>query len=141
MWKTISDPAPEATWDLWYHDSFDAACPRRIEVSGKGLLTGLTELWSRYLRETVQSNGREGFSRFNLWWQQERRSITIVGDLTGAVHLKTWVFSTPKGNRGLLHAIALAHCHLILAGRTSAPLLDAASLAADEQEFQFHMLQ
>lgn len=138
--KTLFDPAPDAEWDLWYQDNFDYECPRQIEASGVGLLKGLTELWARYLRETVQANGQKGFSQFNLWWKQESRSIEIVGDWRGAVRLRTWIVGKHGGNQDLLMQVALTHCHLILAGQTSEPILEEAGTVVNRQEFERQLL-
>lgn len=142
--KIWPDPAPEAEWDLWYQDNFDYECPRQIEMSGVGLANGLTELWTRHLRETVQPDGQRGFSRFNVWWRQERRSIEIVGDWSGAVRLRTWVLGKNarifkrygKAKYRLLMRVAITHGYLLLAGQTSMPILEAAKTAGGRQDFE-----
>ena len=77
--------ASEAEWEVWYQDTFDRECPRQVEVAGRGLVEGLIQLWARHLFETVQADGQRGFSRFNLWWKQERRSVVVVGEWEGEV--------------------------------------------------------
>lgn len=140
---SIPDPAPDTKWQVWYEDTFDHECPRRIDISGRGLVWGLTELWARHLYETVQANGRRGFSRFNLWWAS--RSIEIAGDWQGAVRLRHWVFGEKtrirqgyieSGDTGLLIKIAAAHAHLVSAGQSSEPILSTAMAAADRRDFE-----
>ena len=124
----IRDPASEATWELWYQDLFDRECPRKVEVSGTGLVQGLAELWARHLFETVQANGQKGFSHFNLWWLQKQKSTEIIGDWQGMVRLRRWIFGSQRtanrgylgnGDQALLMEIALAHSNLMLAGQSS----------------------
>ena len=61
MWKLFRtsppDPAPEAEWQVWYQDTFDRECPPSVDVRGRGLVSGLTELWARHLFETVRPGG------------------------------------------------------------------------------------
>jgi hypothetical protein len=143
----MSDPAPKAEWQVWYQDTFDRECPRQVEVAGLGLVKGLTELWARHLFENVpvQAGGFRGFSRFNLWWQQERKSVEIVGDWDGAVRLRGWVYGEKlrthpryreKADKRLLKAVAVAHGHLLLAGQSSEPLLAAAKDSEDRRDFE-----
>lgn len=147
--KILTDPAPEAEWDLWYQDNFDYECPRRIQLSGKGLVKGLIELWTHHLRETIQPDGQRSFSRFNLWWKRERRSIEIVGDWSGAIRLRTWVLEEQprifrrfaKTNRHLFTQVAITHCYLLLVGKTSAPVLEAAKTAHDRRDFEQQLLE
>jgi hypothetical protein len=142
------DLAPEAEWQIWYQDMFDRECPRQIEISGQGLVNGLVELWAHHLFETVQANGREGFSRFNLWWKQRGQSIEIIGGRAGLARLKGWVFGTQQGtnkntiqegNRKLLKKVAVVHSHLMLTGHTSEAILTAAGTAADQQDFEVQL--
>ena len=76
-YSDITDPAPDAEWEVWYQDLFDRECPRQVEVSGRGLAAGLSELWARHLFETVGVDGQKGFSRFNLWWKQPKKSVMV----------------------------------------------------------------
>ncbi len=137
------DPAPDAEWQVWYEDTFDRECPRRVDVSGRGLVRGLAELWARHLCETVTVQGSRGFSRFNLWWTGG--GIDIAGNWEGATRLRRWVFGAKKHIRSgyvaeadadLLAQLAITHAHLILAGQSCAPILEAAAAAADRQDFQ-----
>lgn len=147
MNSTVSDPAPDVKWQVWYEDTFDRDCPRRVEASGRGLAQGLTELWARYLRETVQANSSRGFARFNLWWAS--RSIQIDGDWQGAVRLRRWVFAEVHTHRGyvesgdtrLLFQIAAAHARLVLDGQSSKPILSTAAAAADRQDFEQWLIE
>jgi hypothetical protein len=140
--QTIPDPDPEAEWQVWYQDMFDRECPRSVEVSGRGLVKGLVELWARHLGETIRPNGSEGFSRFNLWCAP--RSVKIAGNREGAVRLREWVFSEGhvqgstlcQGGRQLLDRIAAVHAHLIVAGQSSEPILEAAAAAQDRRDFE-----
>jgi hypothetical protein len=140
---TDLDPVPDAEWQVWYEDTFDRACPRRIDASGRGLVRGLAELWARHLCETVQADGSRGFSRFNLWWAP--RSIQIAGDWQGAARLRHWVFGeqthirqgyVESGDTDLLRQLAAAHAHLVLAGQSSELILLAAMAAADRPDFK-----
>lgn len=137
------DPAPDAEWQVWYEDTFDRECPRRVDVSGRGLARGLAELWARHLCETVTAQGSRGFSRFNLWWTGG--GIEIAGSWEGATRLRKWVFGA-KGHirsgyvagadAALLSQLAVTHAHLTLAGQSCAPILEAAAEAADRQDLQ-----
>jgi hypothetical protein len=143
------DPAAGATWELWYQDLFDRECPRKVEISGQGLVQGLAELWARHLFETVQADGQKGFSRFNLWWQQKQKSIEIRGAWQGMVRLRGWVFGSQRtttrgylgdGDQALLMEIALAHSYLVLAGQSSEAILTAAQNLTRREVFQEQLL-
>jgi hypothetical protein len=138
------DPAPNARWEIWHQDTFDRNVPRAREASGCGLQSGLVELWSRHLREGVDREGRATFSRFNLWWPQASRSVTITGDRTGTARLRRWlgIGRVTDGSpdeaqppRQLLRRVVHTHCRLLLTGRDSAPILDLARSAADPAAF------
>ena len=138
--QSTADPAPEAEWQVWYEDMFDREAPRSVEASGRGLVKGLVELWTRHLRETVRPDGKKGFSRFNLWWTP--RSVDIVGDWEGAVRLRGWVFGTQgKDNRSLLNRVAAVHAHLIVAGQSSQAILETAVAAQDLQDFEARLVR
>lgn len=131
--------ATEAVWEIWYQDTFDRECPRQVEIAGHGLVAGLIELWARYLHETVQADGREGFSRFNLWWKQESKSIEIVGEWAGAVRLRGWLYGDQRqADRKdiLLQGIAIAHQEQILKGETSEKILAAARELENREAFE-----
>ena len=143
--QIVPDPAPEAEWQIWYQDMFDRECPRQVEVSGQGLVSGLIELWAHYLFETVQPDGREGFSRFNLWWKQRGRSVEIIGGKAGLARLKGWAFGDQQrtnkstiqgGNRKLLKKVAVTHSHLVLTDQTSEAILATAEAAANQKDFE-----
>jgi hypothetical protein len=142
--------APEAEWEIWYQDSFDWECPRQVDLAGRGLVQGLVELWARHLFETVQPDGRRGFSRFNLWWKQGGRSLAIAGEWAGLVRLRQWVFGSRQhaargyvqaGDKKLLLALAAAHCRLVMADQTSEAILAAASTAASRQDLETQLLR
>ncbi len=82
----ITDPAPDAEWDVWYQDLFDRDTPRQVEVSVWGLVTGLAELWARHLFETIEVDGQKGFSHFNLWWYITTSAIGILQPLMKINH-------------------------------------------------------
>ena len=141
----LIDPAPEAEWQVWYEDTFDRECPRQVEIAGRGLANGLVELWARHLFETVQADGQEGFSRFDLWWKQKEQSIQIVGEWEGSTRLREWVFGDKRqahaeyvqeGDRDLLMTLAIAHGNLVLDGRTSEAILAEAKAASSRKEFK-----
>ena len=147
--SVYSDPAPVAVWELWYQDLFDRDCPRKVEASGQGLVQGLAELWARHLFETVQADGQKGFSRFNLWWRQQQKSVEINGDWQGMVRLRWWVFGNKRtascgylddGDRELLRDVALAHSYLTMVGQTSEPILIAAQNCASREIFQEQLI-
>jgi hypothetical protein len=144
----LIDPVPDAEWEIWYQDTFDRECPRQVEIAGLGLVKGLIELWSRHLFETVQANGRKGFSRFNLWWKQEGRSIEVVGEWVGSTRLREWVFGDKQhaytgyeeGDKELLMKVAVTHSNLVLAGQTSEAILLAARASASREDFEARLL-
>jgi hypothetical protein len=138
------NPASEATWELWYQDLFDRECPRKVEMSGTGLVQGLAETWARHLFETVQADGQKGFSHFNLWWLQKQKSIEIIGNWEGMVRLRRWVFGSQRtanrdylgdGDQALLMEIALAHCYMLLSGKSSEAILKLAQKCANRDDF------
>ena len=142
---TAGDTAPDAVWEIWYQDTFDRKCPRRVEVSGRGLTAGLAELWARHLFETVRPDGKKGFSRFNLWWTQERRSVRITGQWAGVVRLRRWVFGERReirrgyvaaADKVLLRRVAAIHGHLLRSDRTSEEILAAAASCTNRQDFE-----
>jgi len=133
----------EAEWQVWYRDTFDRECPPRVEASGRNIVQGLVELWAHFLFETVRPDGRQGFSRFHLWWQHTQ--ISIKGDWEGATRLRAWVFGTQEhstkgyikaGNVRLLEKVARAHAQLIGVNQSSEAILAAAVAAADRQDFE-----
>ncbi|MBN1997877.1 hypothetical protein JW935_10020 [candidate division KSB1 bacterium] len=141
----VSNPAPDMQWELWYQDVFDRECPRRVEVIGRGLMLGLTELWARHLFETVQADGEKGFSRFNLWCTKEEKSIKVTGTWGGMVRLRKWIFGDKRnvyknfieeGDEGLLVKIARVHSLLVLAGQTSEGILKAAENCTSCEDFE-----
>jgi hypothetical protein len=144
--RFLVDAAPEAEWEVWYEDTFDRETPRQVETSGEGLAAGLVELWDRHLFETVQREGGRGFSRFNLWWKQEARSIQVVGNWDGMVKLRGWVFGNARrpgrgkllGGRGraLLMSLGAAHSCLAVGGQTSQVILDEALASEDRSDFE-----
>ena len=141
----LPDAAPKAEWKVWYQDTFDRSTPRRVEAAGQGLTAGLVELWARHLFETVRADGARGFSRFNLWWMPESRSVKVVGPGSGMVRLRAWIFGEQRQTRRgyvaaadkrLLTRVAALHGHLLLAGQTSEPILAAAATSADCRAFE-----
>jgi hypothetical protein len=143
------DPAPEAEWQVWYQDTFDRECPRQVEVAGRGLAKGLIELWARHLFEKVRTDGKKGFSRFNLWWKQKGQSIEVVGEWEGATRVRAWVFGekqrsykgyVQEGDEKLLSKVAATHAALALACQTSEIILAAARIAINRKDFEARLL-
>jgi hypothetical protein len=144
-----TDKISKLGWKVWYRDTFDHECPRRVEIAGQDLVKGLTELWARHLFETVQASGQKGFSHFNLWWEQREQSIEIVGDWEGQIRLRKWVFGDKQtarhgyvraGDKKLLARIAEAHSKLLLAGQSSEAILTAARAASSRKDFEARLL-
>lgn len=138
-----SDPVPHAQWEVLYWDMFDREAPPTIDTKGRGLARGLMELWARFLGETVQPSGRQGFSRFTFKW--DRGPVGISGSSEGATRLRGWAFGDKerftKGYVGesdafLLQMVATAHAYLLLDGASSEAILEAAQVAADRGEFE-----
>ena len=135
---------------LWYQDVFDRECPRQIEVKGQGLKQGLAELWARHLFETVGVSGQKGFSRFDLWWEEQQKSITVIGDWNGMVRLRSWIFGGKQtarkgylqdGDTRLIMQVARIHSRLILAGQTSEPILTLAANLDKRAKFERQLLE
>ena len=133
-----------AEWEIWYQDNFDLECPRQMELSGRGLIKGLIELWARHLYETIQPSGFIGFSRFNLWWKQRVCSISIVGEKAGQIKLRQWVYGERRSNylgcmfvadKDLLQVIAEIHSKLIISGQSSETIVAEALLSNNTEEF------
>jgi hypothetical protein len=145
--QLLRDPGPEAEWQVWYRDTFDRECPPGVDVSGRGLVRGLMELWARNLFETVRPGGSKGFSRFHLWW--EGTHTDIEGNWEGAVRLREWVFGTKKhshkgyieeGDARLLEKIAVIHANLALADQSCQQVLATAAAAVDRRVFEVQLL-
>jgi hypothetical protein len=135
--------AYQAQWEVWYRDTFDRECPPSIDVSGKGLVQGLTELWARHLFETIRPGGMTGFSHFHLRW--EEGFVNIEGDRQGAYRLREWIFGSKKhtrkgyiaaGDARLLNKLSATHAALLLSGRSSQPILALAAAAKNRKEFE-----
>jgi hypothetical protein len=133
---------PDEEWVIWYVDTFDRDFPPRSEVSGRGLVKGLTQLWARHLFESVRPDGQSGFSSFHLKWKHGR--VEIDGDREGAKRLRGWMFgkkeSSYKGyaaeaEPALLKKVAVAHARLIERGQKAEQLLAVARAATDGADF------
>lgn len=128
-------PRSVMPWKVWYIDTFDTECPPQCEAEGRGLADGLVDLWTRYLDETVQSDGGEGFSIFYL--VSGLMTVRIKADPPeGAARVREWVFATSEADAALLRQIAEAHAALCEAGNSAAPILEAAVASADRGEFE-----
>ena len=134
----LPDPAPDAAWEVWYRDMFDRETPLLLDVRGRGLLEGVTELWARILFETVRPGGVKGFSRFHLRWDR-KPAVQVEGSWEGATRLREWVFGTREhtsqgyvaaGDAQLLERVAFTNATLLLAGQSAEPILAAAAMAA-----------
>lgn len=144
-WQGQSTPGEmyiNEEWVIWYVDTFDRDFPPRSEVSGRGLVKGLTQLWARHLFETVRPDGQSGFSTFHLKWGQGR--VEIDGDREGAKRLRGWMFgkkeSSYKGyvaeaDPALLNKVAVAHAHLIERRQKAEHILAVAREAIDDADF------
>lgn len=139
---TPAELYPDEEWVIWYVDTFDRDFPPRSEVSGRGLVKGLTQLWARHLFETVRPDGQSGFSTFHLKWRQER--VEINGDREGGRRLRGWMFgkkeSSYKGyaaeaEPALLKRVAVAHARLIERGQKAEQILATAREAKDGADF------
>jgi hypothetical protein len=143
-----ADPAPDLAWEVWYRDTFDDECPRQCEIKGAGLVHGLTELWARYLCDTVRTGGGYGFCDFHLRLCLAEIGITVKGPWEGAVRLRQWIFGDKEytgrtcvnedGAR-LLESIAVTHAFLHLTGKSSQSILEAALSAATREAFEDHL--
>ena len=131
-------------WEVWYRDTFDLEAPPSVDLSGRGLDKGLTELWARHLFE-----GLDGFSRFWLRHREPPVTVVIDGDVAGARRLRVWVFGTKTtSERGyvgeadpvLLPAIVATHLALLRAGESSAGILATAAGAEDRDAFHRWLL-
>lgn len=138
------DPFPEAEWEVWYRDTFDRECPPSVDVRGRGLTSGLVELWARHLFETVRPGGAQGFSRFHLRWG-EAMFAHVEGSWAGATRLREWVFGAKahtrrgyvkEGDAGLLEKVAITHARLIVNRQPADQILEAAADAQDRPDFE-----
>ena len=137
-----SDPYPAEEWEIWYTDTFDRDAPATIDVRGRGLVSGLAELWARHCFETVTAEGKQSFSNFRLRW--ERGTVTISGDWEGAKRLRHWLFGNKESayqgyaaeaDASLLAAIAQAHARLIQSGHSAEQIVALAVIATDPEDF------
>ncbi|HSF80056.1 MAG TPA: hypothetical protein VLA49_02415 [Anaerolineales bacterium] len=139
-------PHPREQWAVWYRDTFDRQAPARVDVQGQGLVQGLAELWARYLFETVQAGGQQGFSHFHLEWKHG--NVYLEGDWQGARRLRYWLFGetghTYKGyvqeaEPELLERIAFTHAYLIDREQASQQILTSAVVARDVEDFAIRL--
>jgi hypothetical protein len=150
------DPRPAWQWEVIYSDRFDREMPPTVEVTGRGLVPGLAELWARFLFETVQtaSSNRDGvlekipsrgFSEFML--SNNKLHLEIAGSLVGAHRLKRWVFEAPDATIGILananatrlRALAEAHARAGSIESAALAILDAAE-ATPDGDFEHQLL-
>ena len=145
QYSGVFDPAPDAEWELWYEDVFDKECPRQVEAVGRGLLAGLAELWARHLFETVRVDGQRGFSRFNLWWKQQGKSVEVVGEWDAMIRLRKWIFGNKRqaykshveeSDKELLMTVARAHGCLLLDGQTSERIFTLVESCMNRENFE-----
>jgi|SRR5687768_6766348 len=139
---TAGEPYPEEEWVVWYVDTFDRDLPPSSEVSGRGLVKGLEQLWARHLFETVRPDGQSGFSSFHLKWRRGR--VEIDGDREGGKRLRGWMFGkkeysykgyAAEAEPALLNQVAVAHAHLIEKGLKAEQILATAWEAKDGADF------
>lgn len=133
-----------ADWEIWYQDNFEIPGHRKMELAGCGLVNGLVELWARHLYETVQRNGAFGFSRFNLWWRQQKTSIVIIGEVAGQVKIRNLVFGQRRlhsssfldiADTGLLELISEIHAKLVMRGQTCEEIILIARQINNREDF------
>lgn len=143
----LPDPAPDATWELWYQDMFDRESRPYVDARGQGFVRGLMELWARHLFETVRADGSKGFSRFHLSWQ--RGGAAIEGDWQGATRLRAWIFGdkehamkgyVAEAEVSLLEPIARVHAHLLIDRQSAAAILDWAAATDDRHRFEAELM-
>ena len=138
-----NDPFRGIHWQLWMKDRFDSESPRQIEKEGQSLMKGLKTLWIHHVKEGVFQDGRETFSKFNLWSKDLERSFAVYGPRKGMKKILEWLFlfqskrSNTKLllNQRLLNKIVLAHYQLITRGLDSGEILKGAEAAANSQAF------
>lgn len=143
MMFSNKDPFRGIKWQLWVKDRFDSECPRRVEKEGRGLLLGLKTLWIFHLVEGMTPEGRESFTKFNLWCGELDRSFDISGSRSGLVKIHQWLNRNQENiplkkyslNKKLLKKISEGHYQLILRGDSAAKILEAAETAADLESF------
>lgn len=156
LWnEDIGEPENErdsVPWEVWHRDTFDRDCPPRVDARGSGLVSGLQELWARYLFETVTADGKRGFSNFHLKYDDRMIGIedgyspgsSSVG-WSGAQQLREWMFGTKKtslsgyvneAKLGLLEKVAETHAAFLASEKSSADILETASRSSNRQEFE-----
>jgi hypothetical protein len=59
-----NDQKPD--WSIIYTDTFDRGTPPQIEKTGKGLEPSVFYLWQYTLFESIDRNGRKGFTDFHV---------------------------------------------------------------------------
>lgn len=142
MEEMLDEPYHNEEWAVWYTDTFDRDAPPRVDVSGRGLVEGLAQLWARHLFETVRPDGQQGSSSFDLRWKQGR--VEIGGDREGARRLRGWMFGkkeasykgyAAEADSALLKKVATAHARLIEGRQRAEQLLAIASAAKDGTDF------
>ncbi len=145
MEKPEVDLVTQAEWNFWYQDNFDLECPRQLDNSGRGLIEGLIELWAHHLYETIQPTGFLGFDRYNLWWKQRKCSIEIIGEITGQVKLRQWVYGDRRSSaagcmeiadKDLLRILAEAHSRLVVIEQTSELIIEKALQSGSKKAFR-----
>jgi hypothetical protein len=138
-----------AAWEVWYDDAFDYDAPDSVDVRGQGLKNGLMELWARYLYETVQKDGSQGFSQF--WLKREggivdlKREWKDVSQLwEGSKKLREWTFGQSQdpmkgyvGNADIefLRRLCEAHLRRIQEPEAAEWLLARAAESGNREEF------
>lgn len=130
-------------WQLWVEDRFDPQSHRRVEKEGVGLIAGLKALWDAHMREGISPEGRETFSKFNLWSKDLDQSFEIQENAAAMEKIHGWLFTHDNRspfkktlkNSGLLNTIVQGHYGLILRGEGSLKILEAAEAAADCASF------
>ena len=73
-------PPEEIEWQLWHEDLFDRETPPNVDVSGRGLVAGLTELWRRHLSASIGAGGERGVDHvLGLLREEVERVMALAG--------------------------------------------------------------
>ena len=88
-------------------------------------------------------NGGEGFGVFNLWLENEKTSIKIIGDQKGQLRIKQWVFEGKnqphKKDNHLLHLLAAALESQLRGEKSSETLVNLAMQAENREDFEIQL--
>ncbi len=154
------DPAADLTWAISARDTFDRESPTSAELTGRGVIPGLMELWAKFLFETVQLSQRHhgdgvrtqeasrGFTEF--WLQFDGQGADhIDGDFACAGRIRHWIYGATRhtmrraideADQELLRTIALAHARVRVAhGRDAGTTILACATDDDRDGFTMRL--